>query len=56
LEQVVEDAIELYLEMKLGQPLPVENDPMVGLFSGLPDLSEQTEAGFDFRSASCQSQ
>jgi hypothetical protein len=39
----VEDAIELYLEMKLGQPLSVENDPMVGLFSGSPDLSEQTE-------------
>jgi len=50
LEQVLEDAIELYLEMKLGQPLSVENDPMVGLFSGSPDLSEQTETGFDFES------
>ena len=50
LEQVLEDAIELYLEMKLGQPLSVENDPMVGLFSGSPDLSEQTETSFDLGS------
>ncbi|MGD1903405.1 MAG: hypothetical protein ACFB9N_14325 [Geitlerinemataceae cyanobacterium] len=43
LESVLEEAIAMYLDEQLSSPLPPESDPMVGLFSGSPDLSEQTE-------------
>jgi len=43
LESVLEEAIAQYLDEQIGQPLPVEDDPIVGLFSGSPDLSDRTE-------------
>ncbi|NJM78073.1 MAG: hypothetical protein HC852_22755 [Acaryochloridaceae cyanobacterium RU_4_10] len=42
-EEIITQAVIAYLESQVKNEFTVVDDPLIGLFSGLPDLAERSE-------------